>query len=143
MICWGVDEVMFNMLFSPITIGKTEIKNRIVFPSIGVLYSVDEKLNDRYVDYYVERARGGAGIVTVGPVGIGELGVGLAAPSIATDDAIPSFAKLARAIQKAGAKAWMQLYHGEPMSGLCKSEDCRRWPPRRFILRGAALWPGK
>lgn len=103
---------MFKTLFSPILINKTEIKNRIAYPSMGVLYSVDEKLNDRYFNYYVERAKGGAGIVTVGPVGIGLLGVGLGAPSIASDDSLPSFSKLATAIRNAGARAWIQLYHG-------------------------------
>lgn len=103
---------MFANLFSPIKINKTEIKNRIIFPAMGLLYSMDQKLNDRYIDFYLERARGGAGIVTVGPVGIGELGVGLAAPSIETDEAIPSFAQLARRIKDTRARAWIQLYHG-------------------------------
>jgi len=102
---------MFETLFSPITINKTEIKSRIVFPAMGLFYSFDEKLNDRYVQFYLERAKGGAGIITVGPIGIGELEVGVAAPSIASDEAIPSFAKLAQQIHKTGAKAWVQLYH--------------------------------
>ncbi len=103
---------MFETLFSPISINKTVIKNRIAFPAMGLLYSLDEKLNDRYMNFYLERAKGGAGIVTVGPVGIGELGVGVGAPSIASDDVIPSFAQLAKQIQQTGAKAWVQLYHG-------------------------------
>ncbi|NLB52934.1 MAG: FAD-dependent oxidoreductase [Syntrophomonadaceae bacterium] len=102
---------MFKTLLSPITINKTVIKNRIVFPAMGLLYSFDEKLNDRHENFYLERARGGTGIITVGPIGIGELGVGAAAPSIASDDAVPSFSKLAQKIQNAGAKAWVQLYH--------------------------------
>ncbi len=103
---------MFKQLFSPITINKTIIKNRIVFPAMGLFYSYDEKLNDRYVNFYLERARGGAGIVTVGPVGIGQLGMGPLGPSLENDQAIPAFAALAGSIQAAGAKAWVQLYHG-------------------------------
>lgn len=103
---------MFETIFSPITINQTVIKNRIAFPAMGLLYSLDEKLNDRYINFYLERAKGGAGIVTVGPVGIGELGVGVGAPSIASDEAIPVFAQLAQQIQETGAKAWVQLYHG-------------------------------
>ncbi len=103
---------MFNELFSPIRINQVEIKNRISFPAMGILYSLDEKLNDRYYNFYLERAKGGAGIVTVGPVGIGELGAGIVVPSIASDTDIPDFAKLAKSIQTYGAKAWMQLYHG-------------------------------
>lgn len=103
---------MFETLFSPILINKTEIKNRIAFPSMGLLYSLDQKLNERYNRFYLERAQGGAGIVTVGPIGIGMLGVGVGAPSIASDQAIPSFAALTQTIQNAGARAWIQLYHG-------------------------------
>lgn len=61
---------MYKNLFSPITINKLEIKNRIAYPALGVLYSYDRKLNDRYYNYFSEKARGGAGIVTVGPVGV-------------------------------------------------------------------------
>jgi 2,4-dienoyl-CoA reductase (NADPH2) len=78
---------------------------------MGVLYSQDGKLNDRYLNYYVEKARGGAGIVTVGPVGIDESAIGHFTPQLDNDDAIESFSLLARAIQAAGAKAWVQLMH--------------------------------
>lgn len=102
---------MFETLFSPIYINKTQIKNRIVYPSMGVLYSTDGKLNDRYLNYYVEKARGGAGIVTVGPVGIDETAIGCFSPHLDNDEAIESFSVLAKAIQAAGARAWVQLMH--------------------------------
>jgi len=102
---------MFETLFSPIRINKTQIKNRIVYPSMGVLYSRDGKLNERYLNYYVEKARGGAGIVTVGPVGIDKSAIGYFTPQLDNDEAIESFSILARAIQAAGAKAWVQLMH--------------------------------
>ncbi len=102
---------MYKYLFSPISINHLEIKNRIAYPALGLLYSYDSKLNDRYYNYFSEKAKGGAGIVTVGPVGIDDLGVGLAALSIANDDAIPSFQKLTGLIRAQGARAWIQLFH--------------------------------
>lgn len=102
---------MFTHLFSPIVINKTEIKNRIFYPALGLLYSFDGKLNDRYVNYFVERAKGGAGIVTVGPVGFNMVGSGPVALQIGTDDAIPSFKELTKLIQEHGARAWIQLFH--------------------------------
>jgi 2,4-dienoyl-CoA reductase (NADPH2) len=105
------EKKMYKYLFSPIALNKLEIKNRIAYPSLGLLYSYDSKLNDRYYNFFKEKARGGAGIVTVGPVGIDDLGVGLAALSIATDEAIPSFKKLAELIKEEGARAWIQLFH--------------------------------
>ncbi len=102
---------MYRYLFTPITINRLEIKNRIAYPALGLLYSYDSKLNDRYYNYFKEKAKGGAGIVTVGPVGIDDVGVGLAALSIAGNDAIPSFKKLTALIQSEGARAWIQLFH--------------------------------
>lgn len=102
---------MFENLFSPITINKTEIKNRIIYPALGLLYSYDGKLNDKYINYFVERARGGAGIVTVGPVGFDMVGSGPVALQIGTDDVIPDFEKLTALIKKEGARAFIQLFH--------------------------------
>ncbi len=102
---------MFENLFSPITINKTEVKNRIAYPALGLLYSYDGKLNDRYFNYFAERARGGAGIVTVGPVGFDQVGSGPVAMQIGTDEAIPEFARLTAMIRKEGARAWIQLFH--------------------------------
>ena len=82
---------MYKYLFSPITINKLTIKNRIAYPALGMLFSYDMKLNDRYYAYFRERAKGGAGIVTVGPVGIDFLGSGIIVLSLANDEAIPDF----------------------------------------------------
>ncbi|MFZ3048767.1 MAG: NADH:flavin oxidoreductase, partial [Desulfatirhabdiaceae bacterium] len=102
---------MYPYLFSSIKINQLEIKNRIAYPSLGLLYSYDMKLNDRYYHFFQERAAGGAGLITVGPVGVDFLGSGLLALSLAQDEAIPSFTKLSHIIQDAGAKAWVQLFH--------------------------------
>ncbi len=102
---------MYPLLFSPITINRLEIKNRIAYPSMGLLYSHDGAVNDRYRDYFREKARGGAGIVTVGPVRIdwvGGMGVTL---SLADDRDIAPISGLARVIKEEGARAWIQLFH--------------------------------
>lgn len=102
---------MFRNLFSPIRINTLEIKNRIAYPSLGLLYSTDGKLNDRYFNYFRERAAGGAGLVTVGPVGVDFIGSGAIALSLARDDAIPDFQKLTAIIKDGGARPWVQLFH--------------------------------
>src|SRR5271165_5311130 len=57
-----------EILFSPIKIGKVEIKNRYVMEPIGPggLCEADGTFNARGVDYYVERARGGVGLIITG-----------------------------------------------------------------------------
>jgi 2,4-dienoyl-CoA reductase-like NADH-dependent reductase (Old Yellow Enzyme family) len=103
---------MYPHLFSPLTINSLEIRNRIAYPSLGLLFSYDTRLNDRYYRFYEEIARGGAGIVTVGPVGVDFIGAGFVPLSLARDEAIASFAKAAQMIRAKGASPWIQLFHG-------------------------------
>jgi len=102
---------MYKYLFSPIKINNVEIKNRIAYPALGLMYSYDRKLNDRYYNFFEERAKGGAGIVTVGPVGVDFIGSGVVVLSLAEDEAIPAFKKLKDIIRKHDAKPWIQLFH--------------------------------
>ena len=57
-----------EILFTPIRIGKLEIKNRYVMAPMGPggLCDADGSFNYRGVDYYVERARGGTGLLMTG-----------------------------------------------------------------------------
>lgn len=102
---------MFDNLFKPITINKTVVKNRISYPALGLLYSYDGKLNDKYYNFFAERARGGAGIVTVGPVGFDLAGSGKVTLLLDSDDAIPAYTKLTSLIRNEGALSWIQLFH--------------------------------
>ncbi len=55
----------YPKLFEPVNIGKIEIKNRIAMAPMGVvgLINPDGSLTQRVVDYYVERAKGGTGLI--------------------------------------------------------------------------------
>lgn len=64
----------FKKLFEPITINKIQIKNRIVMPSMALAYTGDYSINERYKAFYRERARGGVGLMTIGPVAIDRVG---------------------------------------------------------------------
>mgnify|MGYP000334092186 CR=1 FL=1 len=52
-------------LFQPIKIGKVEIKNKISMAPMGAFGLVDNEgcYNQRAIDYYVERAKGGTGLI--------------------------------------------------------------------------------
>ena len=53
-------------LFEPGKIGSLSIKNRIMRPAlIRGLMEPDGRLSQRAIDYYVARAKGGAGLITV------------------------------------------------------------------------------
>ncbi|WP_097026386.1 FAD-dependent oxidoreductase [Clostridium peptidivorans] len=57
-----------KILFEPIKIGKLEIKNRFVMAPMGPggLCDADGTYNERGVEYYVERAKGGTGLIMTG-----------------------------------------------------------------------------
>ncbi len=103
---------MYTNLFSSIKINnKLKIKNRIAYPSLGLLYSYDSKLNSKYYNFYNEIAKGGAGIVTIGPVGIDYIGSGFFPLSLAKDDVVNSFIKATNMIKTHKASPWVQLFH--------------------------------
>lgn len=56
----------FRRLIEPIKIGRMEIKNRIVFPPMNTnLTSEDGAVTSELEEYYLRRARGGAGLIVL------------------------------------------------------------------------------
>jgi 2,4-dienoyl-CoA reductase-like NADH-dependent reductase (Old Yellow Enzyme family) len=54
----------FSKLFFPVNIRNLSIKNRIALAPMDVgMINPDGSLTERVVDYYEERARGGAGLI--------------------------------------------------------------------------------
>ena len=58
----------YEKLFTPIKIGDVNIKNRFAMAPMGPLglADTDGGFNQRGIDYYVERARGGTGLIITG-----------------------------------------------------------------------------
>jgi len=108
-----VEEVKY--LFQPITIGDVEISNRIMMAPMNTRFGYDGYVTDQLVDYYVERAKGGAGFICV-EMGIIDYPIGSTAGKgmIATDDDkySPGLKKLANAIDKNGSVPMIELSHG-------------------------------
>ncbi|MBP6851743.1 MAG: hypothetical protein KA164_09080 [Rhodoferax sp.] len=104
----------FPRLFSPLRIGRTEIRNRIVFAGHGSRF-VDchsFHLNERQAHYLAERARGGVGMIIQGssmvhPTGLAAAGVN----EVWSDASIPSYARITDAVHEAGAMIFGQLSH--------------------------------
>ena len=57
---------MTKSLFSPIKIGNTEIKNRIVMLGMGLGYAENFRVGARMTRFFTERAAGGVGLIVVG-----------------------------------------------------------------------------
>ncbi len=51
-------------LFEPIYINKMRLENRIVMPAMHTRFASESgEMTDRLIDYYVERAKGGVGLI--------------------------------------------------------------------------------
>ena len=59
-----------NHLFEPIQIGTMQVKNRIKMAAMGIHYpeliNSDGSYTERGIEYFIERAKGGVGLITTG-----------------------------------------------------------------------------
>lgn len=104
---------MFDRLFTPLKIGKMELPNRIVMLPMTTGYcEADETVGDRFIDFFAERAKGGAGLIIIpfSPVAAGSP----VEPGMFDDRFVPGVRRLTDAIRDHGAKSACQLitsYH--------------------------------
>lgn len=108
---------MHHNLFKPGMIGKTYVKNRIVMaPMADNMANLDGSVSDQVIAYYSERAKGGAGIIMPGFVGLDFTAEtsGRGSPiQLRIDQAgyVNGFSKLAKAIHRYGSLLILQLAH--------------------------------
>ncbi len=102
---------MLKLLFTPIKVGKMELKNRIVMPAMHYLSSWEGLVLPHHTDYFVERAKGGAALIIIGGCTIDETSGAVNMLSVRDDKFIPGLSALAKAVQAQGAKIAAQLYH--------------------------------
>ena len=105
---------MYDMLFSPMSIGNVEIKNRIVMTAAE--FSLGEpsgKVTPRLSDYYEERAKGGVGLIIPGICRVNDM-AGAATYtqlSMSHDYHIEPMREMVRKLHSHGAKLAIQLHH--------------------------------
>ena len=102
---------MTDPLFQPLLVGGLALANRIVMPAMHLHMARDGDVTDRLVAFYAERARGGAGLVTVGYATVDERSGTPAHLGAHRDAYVPGLALLAGAIHAGGARAAVQLNH--------------------------------
>ena len=101
-------------LFTPFRIGKMEVKNRIVMSPMGLNAAhPDGRIGDDEIDYFEERARGGAGLIIAGCQFLTEeLAQGSLEGYLDKTYVIPQLTNLCEAVQKYGTKICAQLSCG-------------------------------
>ncbi|MDX3884264.1 MAG: FAD-dependent oxidoreductase [Sphingomonas sp.] len=127
----------FPHLLQPGRIGGLRLRNRIFMTPMGSnLADEDGITGDRLRAYYVERAKGGAALITMGSVSIGypEGSGNWRNEAISHDRHIPGVARLAEELHAHGAKLAMQLQH----AGLVAMNDMRDgrplWTPSEPLI---------
>ena len=102
---------MSDLLFEPITIGSLNIKNRIYMPAMHLNMCRKYQVTEQLLAFYAERARGGAGMISVGYASVDELAANPMHIGAHDDKFIPSLTRLATTIKENGARAVVQLNH--------------------------------
>ena len=105
----------FFKLFTPFKIKNMTISNRIIMPALNLNLAYEGFVTKKLIDFYVERAKGGAGMLIVGGCYVDIYGKGVPSMiSIESDEYIPKLIELADAVHKArdDIKICAQLYHG-------------------------------
>jgi len=131
-------------IFDPIKIGEVEIKNRIAMAPMGVagLVNLDGSLSPRGIDYYIERARGGVGLIITGLFKVeNEAEPFQGAFALMSRSAMTPFTELAEAVHSLGTKIFVQLTAGfgrvatpirlQGIQPVSASANPYYWDPRR------------
>ncbi len=101
-------------LFSPVSIGKLELANRGIMPSMVTnLCGTDGSVTDRFIAYHVARARGGVALNITEAAYVHLVGKGFPNQLGIDDDAlVPGLSRLTTAVHDAGGRIAIQLFHG-------------------------------
>ena len=106
----------FQKLFSSTTIGRMELRNRLVMSPMETQYATPEGLpSPRTIAYFEERAKGGVGLITTGASCIDPLHKEIPfSHHFGSDDVIESHRALTDAVHAHGAKIQPQIAHAGP-----------------------------
>jgi len=105
----------FSHLVSPITIGSMTSSNRLLMSAMSINFGVDDSgfVTEQLTEYFVARARGGAGMMLVGGGGVHPTGLELPRlPALWDDGCIPALARMTRRMREFDVRFGMQLMHG-------------------------------
>lgn len=136
----------YSPLLEPGRIGSLELRNRILMAPMGSNFAeADGQCGERIQAYYEARAKGGAGLLTMGVCAVGYPN-GTAEPfqvGISHDDFIPGLAEIARRVHKHGAKIATQLQHAGKTAMRDLAEGRPAWvaslPPKPSTAMMGAL----
>lgn len=102
----------FPHLFSPLTLRRTTLKNRIMSTGHDTTMPTDGTVNPALIAYHRARAKGGVGLIITQVAGVHETARYTSHLLMATTDAcIPGYTELAKAVHAEGTTILSQLFH--------------------------------
>ena len=104
----------FNSLFQPLEVRRCVIPNRIVMTPMGTNYADDSgQMNDMHINYYKQRAAGGAGLIIVENVCVDypSGSNGTTQLRLDKDCYMPALYRLTETVHKYGTKIAVQINH--------------------------------
>ncbi len=103
---------LYPRLLGPGKLGRHETKNRVWMTSHATLLVKDHLFTDAHVDYYVERAKGGAAVITMEAMAVHESTQPYPGKAFAFDPRmIGEFRKIAAAVHNHGTLILAQAWH--------------------------------
>lgn len=112
------------MLFEPISIHSLEVRNRIVMPGFHLNFAREGAINEKLVNFYEARSKGGTGLIMVGGAAIEPNGVFAGWISIHDNSLIAGHQRLTAAVKSHGAKIGLQLVQqGRYSAGFHEGKD--------------------
>ena len=101
-----------RLVWEPLEIGSTRVKNRIMMTAQTTLFGKDNILGDRHIEFFRERAKGGAALFITEQQAGHRIGKGSFVEGCSAWEkrAIPQYAKLADAVHEHGARQFVQLF---------------------------------
>lgn len=115
----------FEKLFQPINLGPVRLKNRIVMPAMFTKYATAfGEMTQEYIDFYVERARNGVGLIIVENTCVDWPAGKVASNPLRLDDEkfIQGLHDLAEAVHPYGTKLATNLQHAGRQSNPIHTE---------------------
>lgn len=103
---------MFNKLLSPLDLGFTTLKNRVLMGSMHTMLEEAKNGFERAAAYYAERAKGQAGLIVTGGIAPNTEGsVGPGAAKLDSPKEVEKHRLITQAVHQEGGKVCMQILH--------------------------------
>ncbi len=101
-----------RFVFQPLKIKSMEIKNRIGMPSMHLNFTPNGEINEKFISFYKERAKGEVGLIVIGGCSIDDTAGGGSLVGLYDDKFIPGLKRLTEEIHSVSeTKISAQLYH--------------------------------